>query len=107
MTDIVSLETARLWEPSAPEDHLIVALGAACDYVRDRCRWAAVASDGSVMDPPGAIVQAVKILTTRYLARRNSPEGILGMDDLGAVRIPGIDRDVETLIQPYRRVVFG
>lgn len=109
MTTFVPFETARTWHPSAgvSDEDLTEALGAACDYVAGRARWGAVASDGSPMQPPAAIVQAVKLLVARYLARRNSADGIVGMSELGPMRITSVDRDVEALIQPFRPAVFG
>ncbi|WP_041707505.1 hypothetical protein [Acidipropionibacterium acidipropionici] len=56
---------------------------------------------------PEDLVQAVRLLTARYLARRNSPDGFLGMGEFGPARVPINDRDVNSLIAPYRRVVFG
>lgn len=84
---------------------------AAEGWIRSRCRWpeVAVQSDGSTVElaPPAELVEAVRILTHRYLERRSSPTGVLGMDDMGAVRLPGSDADVQSLIAPWRPVVFG
>lgn len=97
------------WFPN--EGDLAVEWAAAEAWVRARTRWpqVEVLSDGSVveLDPPADLVEAVRILTSRYLARRNSPVGVVGMDDMGAVRLPGSDRDVDSLIAPWRLVVFG
>ena len=59
------------------------------------------------IDVPGDLVKAVTLLTARYLARRNSPDGFIGMGEFGPARVPINDRDVNSLIAPYRRVVFG
>jgi hypothetical protein len=59
------------------------------------------------VDVPGDLVKAVSLLTARYLARRNSPDGFIGMGEFGPARVPINDRDVNSLIAPYRRVVFG
>lgn len=58
-------------------------------------------------DAPTELVQAVCLLTAHLLDRRNSPSGVLGLGDLGTVRVPGGDQDVKALIAPYRPVVFG
>lgn len=84
---------------------------AAEEYITRRTRWTRyrVLSDGTTQELPAppALVEAVRILTHRYLERRNSPVGIVGMDEVGAVRLPSVDRDVEALIAPWRQVVFG
>ncbi len=72
---------------------------AAEQYVADRCRW-------SSEEAPASLVEAVKLLTARYLARRKSPDGLIGMGEFTA-RVPVIDGDVRALIGPYRRVVLG
>ena len=57
---------------------------------------------------PADLVQAVALLTNRYLSRDNSPDGFVGMQETGGpVYIGKVDRDVESLIAPYRPVVFG
>jgi hypothetical protein len=75
------------------------AYEAAEAYVAARCRWVAPA--------PAALVQAVSLLTARYLERRNSPSGVLGGGDFGVVRVSGSDRDVDALLAPYRKLVMG
>lgn len=104
---IATSEQVTAWFPTAPAEDLAVAHDAAESFIASRCRWPLVASDGSVLDAPDALKQAVKLLVGRYLARRNSPDGIVGMDDLGAVRVGATDRDVEALIAPWKPVVFG
>lgn len=85
------------------------ALGAANGWVSARVR------DFSVVPPepygftsavPGELEQAVVLLTARYLARVNSVEGLVSMGDQAAY-LPSQDRDVASLIEPYRPVVFG
>ena len=82
------------------DERLQPALDAANAWVKARCR---------VPDPaPGDLVKAVELLTARYLARENSPDGFVGMQETGGpVYIGRADRDVESLVAPYRRVVFG
>lgn len=106
-TSIVTEGQLTSWYPGEPEADLTVAVAAAEDYIRSRCRWPAVLSDGTRATPPAALVEAVRILTGRYLARRNTPTGVVGMDDMGAVRLPGSDADVEALIGPWKPVIFG
>lgn len=102
---------AQLAEWFPQEGSLSAEWAAAEAWIRARTNWpqVAIADDGSVveLDPPDDLVEAVRILTSRYLARRHSPVGVVGMDDMGAVRLPGSDRDVDSLIAPWRAVVFG
>lgn len=51
---------------------------------------------------PDDLVMAVNLLTARYLARRNSPDGMVGLGDLGPARVPYSDTDVERLLNPWR-----
>lgn len=83
------------------------AYEAAEAYVAKRCRWAVPGAGESWPPAPADLVQAVKLQTARMLVRRNSPDGLVGMGDLGVGRVPISDRDVDALMRPYRRVVFG
>lgn len=85
------------------------AYDAAEAYVGKRCRWAVPTPVNEADWPPAPadLVQAVKLQTARMLQRRNSPDGLVGMGDLGVGRVPVSDRDVDALMRPYRRVVFG
>lgn len=77
-------------------------------YVLRRCTWPTLGLDGvTVLPAPDSLVQAVQLLTARYLERRNSPSGVLGSGDFGVVRVSSSDRDVSALIAPYRRMLVG
>lgn len=56
--------------------------------------------------PPAGLVMAVNLETHRLLARRNTPEGVVGMGEY-AGRIPATDADVAALLRPWRPIVFG
>lgn len=62
-----------------------------------------------VMTPD--LVEAVYLRTQRLAARRNSPEGIVGLTgtggDLVGARVPAIDVDVLHLEGPYRIQVIA
>lgn len=108
MATITTHDQAIAWFPKAPTGDVERAWRAAEGFIADRCRWPALASDGTPLDPPGALVEAVHLLIARLLARRNSPDGVVGVgDEFGPVRITHVDRDVMALIAPYRPVVFG
>jgi hypothetical protein len=57
-----------------------------------------------VFDP--ALTNAVYLRAQRLAARRNSPEGIVGLSGTGgdftAARVPAYDADVAALEAPYR-----
>lgn len=57
----------------------------------------------SVPDP---IASAALIQTIRLWKRKDSPEGVLGSAEWGAIRVSRIDPDVAALIGPYRKVGF-
>lgn len=91
-----------------PNDQVFqVAWKAAEGYVSVRCTWPTTDADGAELPAPAELVEAVTLLTGRFLDRRNSPNGLVGFGDLGAARLPSQDVDVRTLIGPYRSVVFG
>lgn len=75
--------------------------------VASGCRWPTVGEDGAPIDAPAALVEAVILRTARYLARRDSPAGVVGVGEYGPVRISSVDRDIEELEAPWRRVVFS
>jgi len=56
--------------------------------------WAAI---------PESVVQATLLVANRLLKRRQSPEGIAGLDDFGTIRISNReDPDAVRLVTPYR-----
>lgn len=88
------------WFPTEPPSEVQERRDAAEAYIRRVCR---VPEGGA----PADLVQAVHLMVARYLARRNSPDGTLGMSEFGVGRISAVDRDIEQLLGPHRRVVFG
>lgn len=56
---------------------------------------------------PSDIKLACLIQASRLLKRRDSPEGVLGGNDFGIVRVSASDRDVAALLEPYRYVLVG
>jgi hypothetical protein len=49
---------------------------------------------------------AARLRVLRYLSRRNSPDGLVGMGEVIA-RVPRVDVDIADLEGPYRIEVFG
>lgn len=56
---------------------------------------------------PTAIKQATVILASRIFKRNDSPLGVAGYGELGAIRVSKIDPDVEAMIMPYKKVRFA
>lgn len=81
---------------------LVQAWQSADSYISERVDYPTVDDAGQPLPAPAALVEAVCLLAARYLARRNSPDGMVGVSDLGPARVPTIDRDVERLIDPWR-----
>lgn len=54
---------------------------------------------------PVAITEATALLAARIFKRYDSPLGVAGFGDLGAITVRRLDPDVEQLIAPYR--LFG
>lgn len=119
MATITTLQdVATFCGNGADTDEVRAAWLAAEQYVADRCRWVPVpqvTDDGlpkvddegePVLGAPASLVQAVKLQAARYLARRRSPDGLVGMGtELGPSRIPITDRDVQDAMGSYRMVV--
>jgi len=51
---------------------------------------------------PDEVAQATLIQAARLFKRKDSPEGVLGSADWGAIRLSRVDPDVESLLAPYR-----
>lgn len=58
-------------------------------------------------DCPTDVQYAVLLWTNRLLSRRNSPDGIVGVADLGVATIAKADRDVLQLISPWLEPVIA
>lgn len=72
-----------------------IAGGAALVKVTGTWGWAAV---------PTAIKQACVIQAARIFKRNDSPLGVAGFGDMGAMRVSRVDPDVARMLEPYRRV---
>lgn len=78
-----------VWEPSN------VNAQEATVQVTGTFGWSAV---------PVAIKQATIIQAQRHFKRYDSPLGIAGFSDLGAVTVRAVDPDVRALISPFKKV---
>lgn len=104
ITDPDKVKKTVGWQPDGDEDVFQESWEAAEGYVAKRCRWPQVDDNGDPVPPPAELVRAVSLLTSRYLDRRNSPNGLVGLGELGVASVPTQDADVRTLIGPYRKV---
>lgn len=95
---ITSLDAVKAWigNPNLPDELVAEAWLAAERYVDERTDW------DKTLTPPDDLVLAVDLLTARYLARRNSPDGMVGLGDLGPAQVMYTDADVERLLNPWR-----
>jgi hypothetical protein len=50
---------------------------------------------------------ACLILTADLYKRKDAPGGILGLGDLGAIRMSPIGRDVTAMVRAYRKEVLA
>lgn len=82
----------------------VEALAAATAAVKERATRIPV--DAGDVCPP-EVAQAVLLWTNRLVARRNSPTGVVGTDDMGQSLIPGKDPDIRRLISPWASPVLA
>lgn len=66
-----------------------------------------VTGDWGWASVPVAITQATVILASRIYKRNDSPLGVAGFGDLGAIRVSAKDPDVYSLIAPFMKVRMG
>jgi hypothetical protein len=77
------------------------AIGQAIDAVNVHVAGKCTMLDPDAEDLPADVVYAVLLLTNRLLARRNSPEGIVGSFDGVIADIGRYDPDAYRLLGPY------
>lgn len=56
---------------------------------------------------PDEVNLAAEIQAARLYRRKDSPEGVLGNAEWGAVRVSRIDPDVQAMLDPYRKGGFA
>lgn len=62
---------------------------------------------GPTSSVPSDVYHAALMRGARLYARRASPEGLVGLGELGVARIPAYDRDIDALEAPWRNVVLA
>jgi len=56
---------------------------------------------------PMDVRMACILMSLRLFKRYDSPLGIAGMGDLGAIRVSRVDSDVQALLAPYMKVTYA
>lgn len=56
---------------------------------------------------PEDLAYCVLLWTNRLLVRRQSPEGIVGIADLGVVSIAKVDADIRQMLNPWLQPVIA
>jgi hypothetical protein len=101
------LATYKAWARIEPTDtvndtSITASLDAATAAVLSRCP--ALSTDAEC---PDDVAEAVLLWTNRLVARRNSPTGVVGIDETGQALVPGRDPDIAKLLSPWREQVLG
>jgi hypothetical protein len=64
--------------------------------------------DTEAPDPvPKMVHQAGLLLTNRLMSRRNSPDGVVGVSDMGTATVLSYDADITQLLAPWTEMVVG
>lgn len=63
----------------------------------------------AVLQPvvPDDVFYAALLWVNRLLARRNSPDGVVGVADLGVATVMSFDRDIAQMLSPWRDPVLS
>lgn len=56
---------------------------------------------------PDDVHQAGLLLVNRLMARRNSPDGVVGVSDMGTARIASYDADINMLVSAWTESVVA
>lgn len=56
---------------------------------------------------PDDIAQACYILSADYYKRKDSVGGVLGLSEMGAIRMSPLGRDIASIVRAYRREFFS
>lgn len=95
--DLLSYRNWARVPDTVDDDAISAALAAVIAAIEVRCPCLF----GPTPHVPDDAYQAALLWTNRVFARRNSPEGLSGVSEMGVATIPGYDRDVQRLLSPY------
>lgn len=56
---------------------------------------------------PTEVKQAAVLLAARIFKRNDSPLGVAGFGDLGAIRVSRVDPDIDAMLAPYKKQRFA
>jgi hypothetical protein len=83
-----------------------VAIQAAIDAID--AKFTQLLREGTLTDPvPADVVEAGLLYVNRLLSRRNSPDGVVGVSDLGTATIQPYDADIKKLVGPHLATVLA
>jgi hypothetical protein len=66
-----------------------------------------VDESGDPLPVPAMLIQAGLLLTNRLMARRNSPDGVVGVSDMGTATILSYDADISQMVGPWTDMVVA
>lgn len=107
MADFPTLADVKAWmklDPSDTSDDVALTEGMSAAQAHMRTQTVV---DDYAGDLPGDLRESFFLRVQRYLARRNSPDGLVGFSDFGPVRVSSFDADIERLEGPHRKVVLA
>jgi hypothetical protein len=86
----------------ADDTAITEAVAASSEAIESRASAAFAVDDaGTPLPVPRAVHEAGLLLANRLLSRRNSPDGIVGVSDMGTARIASYDADISGLLGPW------
>lgn len=63
--------------------------------------------EGDPLPVPAMLTQAGLLLTNRLMSRRNSPDGVVGVSDMGTATILSYDADISQMVGPWTEAVVA
>lgn len=93
---------------SADDAAITTATAAAAEAVELRAPRGFVTDEGGAeIPPPAMLLEAGLLLTNRLMSRRNSPDGVVGVSDMGTATILSYDADIAKMIGPWTPMVVA
>lgn len=116
MADWLTLEQYKAWARISDTDIVDDPnIQASIDAVDAKFRlmlnvWAPVVGQPIVPSPnpfPADVTEAGLLYVNRLLSRRNSPDGVVGVSDVGTATILPQDSDIKRLLGPHLKTVLA